>query len=79
MPSCAPGERLGAVQRAGQGVVEHVFHQRTLAAAAGAADHGERAQGNPHVDVLEVVMPRAADFQPVAVGRRFGPSPLGEG
>ena len=38
------GEGLGAVQRAGQGVVEHVFDQRTLAAAADAGDDGERAQ-----------------------------------
>ena len=66
------GRGLGAVQRAGQGVVEHVFGQRTLAAAAHAGDDGERAQRDGHVDVLEVVVACAADFQPAA-GRKRGP------
>ena len=58
------GKGLGTMQRAGQRRVEHVFDQRTLAAAAGAGDHGKRAQRDLDVDVLQVVVAGAADFQP---------------
>ena len=58
------GKGLGAMQRAGERCIEHVFDQRTLAAAAGSGDDGKRAQRNLHVDVLEVVVAGAADFQP---------------
>ena len=62
------GKGLGTVQRAGERGVEHVFHQRTLAAAAGTGDDGKRAQRDLDVDVLEVVVAGAADFEPGGVG-----------
>ena len=40
------GHGAGAVQRAGELVVEHVLDQRALAAAADAGDGGERAERN---------------------------------
>ncbi len=46
----------------GPASVEHVLDQRALAAAADARDDGERAQRNPHVDVLEVVVAGADGF-----------------
>ena len=57
------GHRARAVQRLGELVVENVFDQRALAAAADAGDGGERAERNRDVDVLEVVVAGADDFQ----------------
>ena len=48
---------------AGELVVEHVFDQRALAAAADAGDGGERAERNCDVDVLEVVVAGAEDLE----------------
>ena len=51
----------GAVQLAGQGVVQDLVDQRTLAGAADAGDGDERAEREGDVDVLEVVLPGALD------------------
>ena len=70
MPSIAvvrAGAILGAVHQLRQPLVEHLHHQRGLAAAADAGDRDELAQRDAHVDVLEVVLARAADDQVVAV------------
>ena len=56
------GEGAGAVQCLGQLVVEHILDQRALAAAADAGHDGKRAERDLHVDVLEVVVTSAEDF-----------------
>src|SRR5699024_3887856 len=50
----------GAVQAAGEGLVEYLVDQRGLAAAGHAGDAGHHTQREAHVDVLEVVGARAA-------------------
>ena len=59
--------RAGLVVRAvdllRQRAVEDVVHQRRFAAARNAGDHGERAQRNLDVDVLQIVLARARDHQ----------------
>src|ERR1043166_2630929 len=60
---------LGAVyppQPGRQLAVQHVVDQRGLARSGHARDRGERAQGDPHVHVLEVVQPGAAEREPAA-------------
>ncbi len=54
------------MQRAGQRVVENVFHERAFAAAAHAADDGEAAQWKSRVHAPQVMMPGADNFQPAA-------------
>ena len=60
-----PGQFAGAMQRARQRVVEHIFDERAFAAAADAGDGGERAQRNSDVDVAEIVVPGTEDFQTI--------------
>ena len=57
------GARLvaGPVQRARQRAVQDVVDERGLARPAHAGDGGQQAQRDAHVEVLEVVRPRAAD------------------
>ncbi len=57
----------GAVQLAGQGVVQDLVDQRTLARAADAGDGDEGAEREGDVDVLQVVLAR-----PLTVSRRAG-------
>ncbi len=52
---------LGAVQDLGGGLPDDVLGERALARAARAGDHVDHAQGDRHVDVLEVVLPGASD------------------
>ena len=59
---CA-GDGARAVERFGELVVEDVFDERALAAAADAGDGGERAERNLDVDVLEVVVAGADDVE----------------
>jgi len=58
---------LRSVDHLGQPLVEHLDHQRGLARPADAGDHDELAQRHRHVDVLEVVLARAADDDRLAV------------
>ncbi len=58
------GNRGGPVQPPGEGFVQDVFDQGTLAAAADAGHGGQGAQGNLNVDVLQVVVAGTADFEP---------------
>ena len=64
------GHGARAMQRFGELVVENVFDERALAAAADAGDGGERAERDFDVDVLEVVVAGADDFQDEERGRR---------
>ena len=57
------GDGAGAVQLSGELVVEHVFDERALAAAADAGDGGERAERDCDVDVFEVVVAGAEDAE----------------
>ena len=59
--SWAPGSPFAAVQVAPQGLDQDVVDQRTLAGAGDAGHADERAQRNLDVDVLEVVVRRAAN------------------
>ena len=47
---------LGAVHPLRQPLVEHVDHQRGLAAAGDAGDGDKLAEREAHVDMLEVVL-----------------------
>ena len=57
------GRGARAVQRLGERGVEDVVDQRALAGAGDAGDGGERAERNADVDVLEVVVAGADDFE----------------
>ena len=63
MSSWAAAGGAGAVQLAGEGVVQHLVDERALARAADAGDGDERAEREGDVDVLEVVLAGAADDQ----------------
>src|SRR5690606_7312561 len=66
----------GAVQLLRQRLVQDFVDQRALARARDARHADERAQRDVHVDVFQVVFPRAPDAQPLAVAgsppRRHG-------
>ncbi len=64
-----PGRDLRPVQLAGGGLPQDVLDERALARAADARHHGDDAEGDRDVDVLEVVVPGAPDDQRRAVGR----------
>ncbi len=51
------------MQSAGQGVVQNVFHQRALPAAADTGHGGQQAQGDLDVDVFEIVVSCADDLE----------------
>ena len=51
------GRGAGAVQPAGQGLVQNFVDQRTLARAAHARDGDEGAERKGHVDVAQIVLP----------------------
>ncbi len=73
------GARLLArlVDARAQRAVDDVVHQRRFAAAGNAGDHDEQAQRKLDVDVLEVVLARAANHQ--ASCRCRGAAPAGVG
>ena len=54
---------LRAVQSPRQGVIQHLVHERRLARPADARDGDEAAERNLHVDVAQVVLPRADHLQ----------------
>ena len=56
------------MQHARQLVVEHVFHERTLAAAADAGHRSESAEWDADVDVFKIVVPGSTN----QTGRRKG-------
>src|SRR5690554_2926068 len=58
---------LRPVEGLGQRRAEYRVHERRLARARGAGHAGERAERDRDVDVLEVVLARALDHQPLAV------------
>ena len=58
------GRRAGAVQLAGQRVVENLVDERTLARAAHAGDGDEGPEREGDVDVLQVVLAGALHRQP---------------
>src|SRR6185437_8196310 len=70
-----PGEESGRLGRLAvvfeESGIEHVLDQRGLAGAGDAGDTDEALQWNPDIHVLEVVLSRAAQFQP-AIGAGFG-------
>ena len=53
----------GPVERFGEGAIEDVVDERRLAGPADAGNGGQHAEGNPDVDVLQVVRTRATDDQ----------------
>ena len=59
----------GLVERLRQRLVEDVVDQRRLAGSADAGDRGQQAERNLDVDVLQVVLARAADDE-LALQRR---------
>ena len=72
MPSiflCRPGTTLRLVDLLHQRVIEDVVDQRRLARTRHAGDGDEAAEREPHVDVAEVVGPRAAHADPIVAGR----------
>jgi hypothetical protein len=56
-----------AVQLAGQFLQDDAVNQRAFAGTGNACDAGHDAERDADVDVLEVVLRRAAHHQPVAV------------
>ena len=66
---------LGAVKAQVQGLVEHLVDQARLAAPAYAGDADQLAQGEAHVDLLQVVLAGAAHDQVLAVA---GPADGGD-
>ena len=64
--------RAGLVQRAGQGRVQDVVDQRALPGTGHARHAGEPSQGEPDVQVLEVVLPGAHDREPLVVRAAAG-------
>ena len=61
------GAHLHAVQLGTQRLEQHLVDQRGFSAAADAGDTGERPQRDGHVDMLQVVLPGAADGQQPAI------------
>ena len=68
----------GAVNLRGQRAVQDVVDQRRFAAARNAGDHGEHAQRNFHVDVLQVVLARAPDHRAFSVAGARRPAGTGD-
>ena len=66
------GNGSGPVQLPGQGLVENLVNQRTLAGAGNAGDAGHHAQREVHVNVLQVVLRSPLHRNPTA-----GLTPLG--
>ena len=66
-----PRNGRSAVQTPSQRGVQHFVDQRTLAAAADPGDDRERTQRNPHVDVLQVVVPSSQDLDPIHIRREL--------
>ena len=58
-----------AVELLRQRAIEDVVHQSGLARARNSCDHGEHAQWQRHIDVLQVIRLRAKDGNGLAVGR----------
>ena len=56
-----------AVQFAGERVVKHLVHERTLARPAHARDRDERTERDVDIDVPQVVLPCADDRQDLTV------------
>src|SRR6478736_6204826 len=56
------------MQRAGKRTVQNIFDQRTFAGAADAGNCGERAEGDANVEVAEVVVASAEDFEEMGNG-----------
>ena len=63
----APRVRLHAVELDAELFIENLVDERGLAAAGDARDAGERPERDGDVDVLEVVLPRAAYGQELPV------------
>ena len=63
------GRELGPMQLLGRRPPEDFLDQRALAGPRDARDHREDAQGEGDVDVLEVVMPSAADHDRLLADR----------
>ncbi len=70
------GAVLRAVEKLGRPLVEDLGDQGALAGAGDAGDANELAQGDAHVDVLEVVLAGAVDGEVEAVA---GPPARGQG
>ena len=83
-PGVPPGCLPGAVDLAGQRRVQDVVDQRRLARTGHPGDRGEGAQRERHVDVAQVVLPRADDHDLVAglprppLRRHLDPPPPGQ-
>ena len=71
-PVTLAGVDLHPVQLHPQALEQDLIHQGALAAAGHAGHHGERPQGELHVDVAQVVLRRADDLQALAVPRPPG-------
>ena len=65
--SCAPGFERIRVQLVGERLVDDLVHERRLAGARDAGDRDELADRELDVDVLQVVLGRAADREPAVV------------
>ena len=60
------GDHAGAMQAAGQRLVQHVVNQRTLAAAARTADDRQGPQRESRVNVAQIVVPGAEHLEPLS-------------
>src|ERR1700687_5652014 len=68
----------GAVQLAGQGIVQDLLDQRALSGTANARDRDKGAERKLHVDVFEIVLPSPLHSQRGG-GRNEGRGARGEG
>src|SRR5262249_6548965 len=61
------GQRSRVDEAFPERLVENLVHQRALSRARRARDRDERAERNPHVDRLQVVLASALDHERLAV------------
>ena len=77
--AAAAGTDVRAVLDGGQGLIEHLVYQARLAAAGDAGDAGEHPERYFDVDILQIVLARAADDEffpvPLAAPGRHGYAP----
>ena len=52
--------------------IQHIVNERALAAAAHTGDAAEDSEWQVHIKLLEVVLPRALELEPLFHGTAFG-------
>ena len=68
-PVVMTGHVTGAMERARQGLVQHVLDQAALARSRDAGDGGEEAEREAHREVLEVVVTHTLEDEPAVLLR----------